>query len=680
MGIAVDKCKSYASRLERQDRQFGLARLAAATVLLSVLVAVIPRLPPVLDVLLIFISVGAFLAMSSVHKRLQARGARWRALQNSYEGEAARKRREFNSVMECQTPWSKSVQDAGLPSGHLYGHDLDILELLFPLLDTCLTPEASRRLSELLLHAEDETPSSRESRMRRIRALARQPRLLRRLDALRLSEELREAYAQGRHADLKELTEMVAMETSARRALPYWGIFCVSLVAWAALLVPAHVAFLSGGTAESFLSRLLLYAIVPLVGLAVFKPLLDAALHVRRRMQSLLLVMDELEGMGPEAELAELFGLVSDARADLRRLGTLLDLIQSRTNPVFWLFLHALLPFDSVLCMVAWLRMRRFGSQFTQLVGGLLEFDVEAAFARFSLENREFRFSSLVPLQTQADPTKHSGCKLWAAGLGHPLIPVQRRVCHSISWSEQDALVLLTGSNMSGKSTFLRSLGLNAVLHNLGAPVCAHEFRAPVLQLLCAIRVDDALDEGTSYFYAEVRRLADVLKVLESTGSVSPSGHRGHLATAAQDRLGTGQPTQPLSRLPVYLVDEIFRGTNNRERFLGSLYVIRAFVKARGLGIVTTHDLALTALPEHAASGGMGMRNMHFREAVSDGQLVFDYILRDGPCPTTNALRIMHNEGLPVPAELTNHDEEVLRASLHVDPASLGVEQRSEGS
>lgn len=672
MGIAVDKCKRYASRIERQDRQFGLVRLATAVVLLSVLVAIIPRLPPVFDVLLIFISVGAFLALSSVHRKLQARAALWRALQSSYEGEDARKRRDFSSVSERQTPWSKNAQDAGLPPGHLYGRDLDILELLFPLLDTCLTPEASRRLSQLLLHAEDETPASREQRMRRIRALARQPRLLRRLDALRLSGELREAFAQGRHADFKEVAEMVATETSGRRASPYWGISFVSLIAWAALLVPAQIAFFSGGTAESFLSRLLLYAIVPLIGLAVFKPLLEVALHVRRRMQSLLLVMDELEGMGSEAELADLFGLVSGARADLRRLGTLLDLIQSRTNPVFWLFLHALLPFDSVLCMVAWLRMRRFGSQVTRLISGLLEFDVESAFARFALENREFKFSSLASVQPETDSSKH---KLWAVELGHPLIPIQRRVCHSISWSEQDALVLLTGSNMSGKSTFLRSLGLNAVLHNLGAPVCAQEFRAPVLQLLCAVRVDDALEQGTSYFYAEVRRLADVLKVLESTGQAGSEKSGEEENPVLPEQPGNVLPSRSLTRLPVYLVDEIFRGTNNRERFLGSLYVIRAFVKTRGLGIVTTHDLALTALPEHAATGSRGMRNMHFRESVSDGQLVFDYILRDGPCPTTNALRIMHNEGLPVPAELTSRDEEVLRASLHVDLGALDLGQ-----
>jgi hypothetical protein len=663
MTIAVDKCKKHAARLDRLDRQVGLVRLFIAVALLSVLVAAVPKLSAALDVLLIFISVGSFLVVSSLHKRLQARAARWRALQASYEAEELRKRRDFSALASSQTPWSRSVQEAGLPSGHLYGHDLDILGLLFPLLDTCLTPEASERLAALLLGSHEDDPTAREQRTRRIRALARQPRLLRRLDALRLSEELSASHAQGRHADLNALKDMITAETASKRAVPYWAAFSVSVGAWAVILIPAHSAFLGGGSAESFLGRLLLYAIVPFIGLAVFKPLIDTALQVRQRMQSLLLVMDELEGLGRESELADLFGLVSDARTDLRRVSTILDLIQSRTNPVFWLFLHALLPFDSVLCMVAWLRMRRFGAQFNRLVMGLVEFDVQAVFARFALENREFRFSSLTPLGA---PSGSRGLRhpiLRAVGMGHPLIPAGRRVCNSVSWSEDDGLVLLTGSNMSGKSTFLRSLGLNAVLHNLGAPVCAQEFTSPPLQLLCAIRVDDALEQGTSYFYAEVRRLAAVLRVLQSAGHApAEQGLPGDDSIGLAN--GAGWPV----RLPVYLVDEIFRGTNNRERFLGSLYVIRAFVKAAGLGIVTTHDLALTALPEHAEPGGLGMRNMHFRESVSQGQLVFDYVLRDGPCPTTNALRIMHNEGLPVPAELTQQDEEVLRASLQFEP------------
>jgi DNA mismatch repair ATPase MutS len=172
---------------------------------------------------------------------------------------------------------------------------------------------------------------------------------------------------------------------------------------------------------------------------------------------------------------------------------------------------------------------------------------------------------------------------------------------------------------MSGKSTFLRTVGINVCLAQAGAPVCASHFQWSWCRPACCIRVDDSLEAGLSFFYAEVKRLKSILD-------------------AACDRAAP----------PVlFLIDEIFKGTNNRERLIGSRAYIKAVADGNGFGLVSTHDLELTDLESEVPS----LTNTHFQETVSAGALQFDYKLRPGPCPTTNALRIMELEGLPVPEQ-----------------------------
>jgi DNA mismatch repair ATPase MutS len=211
---------------------------------------------------------------------------------------------------------------------------------------------------------------------------------------------------------------------------------------------------------------------------------------------------------------------------------------------------------------------------------------------------------------------------LTARNLGHPLIARAQRITNDLELRGEGHILLVTGSNMSGKSTFLRTVGINLCLAQAGGPVCADEFSWTWLRLYCCIRVTDALDEGLSYFYAEVKRLKVILDAVR---------HTDH---------------HPV----LFLIDEIYRGTNNRERLAGSEAFVHTLQQSRGLGMISTHDLELTGL----ASGNGHIRNAHFQETVEDGTLHFDYRLRPGPCPTTNALRIMAQEGLPVPAGLSS--------------------------
>jgi hypothetical protein len=203
-----------------------------------------------------------------------------------------------------------------------------------------------------------------------------------------------------------------------------------------------------------------------------------------------------------------------------------------------------------------------------------------------------------------------------AKGLGHPLISDERKVANDFQMKPGGEILLLTGSNMSGKSTFLRTIGINMCLAYAGSVVNATSFRTSIFELYGCIRVTDSLADGYSYFYAEVRRLKGLL-----------------------DRLNAG-PVYPI----FFFIDEIFKGTNNYERLIGSEAYMRALVDKQCIGAITTHDLELVKLSESLPI----INNYHFREDVVKGKMVFEYRLRRGPSPTRNALRIMQMEGLPV--------------------------------
>ena len=208
----------------------------------------------------------------------------------------------------------------------------------------------------------------------------------------------------------------------------------------------------------------------------------------------------------------------------------------------------------------------------------------------------------------------HEGGLIDAINLAHPLLQAKRRVANSIRVDNAERCHLVTGSNMSGKSTFLRAIGLNLLLAQAGLKVVASKFRVSRLRLESSMRPSDSLADGFSSFYSEVSDLVEILAKADGQEVV------------------------------FYLVDEIFRGTNNRERRIGAESVIRAFSKTRAMGMVTTHDLDLAALEGQVS----GLSNHHFRDDVIDGKMTFNYEYRKGPCPSTNAIKVMRTAGLEV--------------------------------
>ncbi len=202
-----------------------------------------------------------------------------------------------------------------------------------------------------------------------------------------------------------------------------------------------------------------------------------------------------------------------------------------------------------------------------------------------------------------------------AKALGHPLL--DHPVLNDVVLEGPGTAVVITGSNMSGKTTLMRAMGLNTILALAGMPVCARALKVSVSQVLTSMRVNDSLERGVSYFYAEVQRIKAVLDAAKA--------HPGHT---------------------LFLLDELLMGTNTRERQIASRELMRMLLSTGASGALTTHDLSLTELANYP---GVKVRNVHFRDLEKDGEMTFDYVLRDGVVQTTNALEVLRRAGVDIP-------------------------------
>ena len=201
-----------------------------------------------------------------------------------------------------------------------------------------------------------------------------------------------------------------------------------------------------------------------------------------------------------------------------------------------------------------------------------------------------------------------------AVDLGHPLLS-EKRVYNDVSIKDPSNILLITGSNMSGKSTFLRTIGINLILSYTGAPVCAKAFSASIMEIYTCMRISDNLEESISSFYAELIRIKMIV-------SASKEGKQ-----------------------IFFLLDEIFKGTNSLDRHTGAKILIKQLQSCGAVGLVSTHDLELGELEKESAEK---VKNYHFREYYKNDEIHFDYKLRPGVSTTRNALYLIKMAGLDI--------------------------------
>ena len=287
----------------------------------------------------------------------------------------------------------------------------------------------------------------------------------------------------------------------------------------------------------------------------------------------------------------------------MRRIQGDYSYLELRRNPLIWFPLNLIFLWDLFFA----LRIERWQAQVGPRLRGwlqaLAELEARSSLATLAFDHPDWSWPELVD-----EPATFA-----AQDLGHPLLPASSRVGNDVTLPGPGQAWLITGSNMSGKSTLLRSIGLAQVLAQAGGPVCARALRLSPLSLRTVMRVDDSLARGVSHFYAELQRL--------------------------KETVDASRITPPLC----YLLDEILHGTNTRERELGARLVVRTLCQRGSTGVVSTHDLSLATLADETQGA---VHNVHFTEIVEGERMRFDFKLRPGPVQTTNALRLMKQVGM----------------------------------
>ncbi|HEX2908592.1 MAG TPA: hypothetical protein VHO69_17100 [Phototrophicaceae bacterium] len=493
-------------------------------------------------------------------------------------------------------------------SRHPFEIDLDLTgpHSLHQLLDTAITVEGSTRLRDWLLQTVP-AAASIDRRQHLVRELSQQP-LFR--DKLALYGQL-SAARPGRWSS-KNLHQWLNDPIPPDRL----GLIVAVLGGLAAFNIVLGALNTAGLLPPYWTISFVLYAALSISRLRDLVGLFEEGTFLQDSLKRVQAVFTFLETYpyhtGHLKHLCAPFLGADRPAVLLRRLERIVGAASLQHNQLLWLTLNALIPWDLFFAYRLRLMKRQLQTQLPVWLDIWHELEALCALANFADLHPAYQFPHL-ETQTIA----------WEArSLGHPLIPVEKRITNDFTLEGLGQMALITGSNMSGKSTFLRTVGINMVLAYAGSVVPAAQFHLSLFRLFTCIRINDSLTDGFSYFYAEVRRLKALLDALDQS--------------------------HPLPLF--FLIDEIFRGTNNRERFIGSRSYIHALMTsentaAHGLGLVSTHDLELTRLTEGR------IQNYHFADSIQNDHLSFDYRLQLGPSITTNALKIMAIEGLPVPAE-----------------------------
>ena len=478
---------------------------------------------------------------------------------------------------------------------HVYSSDLDLFgdASLFQLLSSARTRMGEETLASWLLAP----GSGDEIRKRHVAVNELRAELDLREDLAVLGEDARV----GVHPE-----ELVNWAESPNQIPARWLAWPAPILAVLAVL--GAIIWAARGMATLFLAIVIVEAIltywlkkpieVVLHGTENAFHDLDLLSGILARIEAHTFQSPELQGLG------ELVSSNVNASRAIAKLRSLLDLILSRNN-IFVRLIDVPLMYSVQLALAAERWRKAHGHAVKQWIAVVGEMEALISFAAYAYEHPEDPFPELTTEETLFE----------AENLGHPLLPNATCVRNNVAVCGDTRVLLVSGSNMSGKSTLLRAVGINTALAMAGAPVRARRLRLSPLRIGASIRINDSLQEGSSRFYAEITRLR---QILDLTGSVPPA---------------------------LFLLDELLQGTNSKDRRIGGEGIVRAFVERGSIGLVSTHDLALADIGSNLDGY---LRNVHFQDELTNGRITFDYKLREGVVTKSNGLELMRSIGLRI--------------------------------
>jgi len=573
------------AELEASDATIGTARLFTA---IAVIAGYVVLSRAELSLFFLGVPALAFVILVRIHGRVRSRAALMRSSIRHYQQCLARMNGNWAGTGNFGTAFSDPE--------HPYAADLDLFGegSLFELLCTAQTHAGERTLAAWLLNpAEPAEILARQDAIKELRG---------RID---LREDLG-VYG----SDVRECVpaEKLSAWGAGERIMPgkSWRSIA-ALVSAASITALGCWIFTDIGRTP--------FLIVAFFVLIVWRVLRDPVREVNsavaRRHADLLVLARVLERLEREPFSSKKLGdlqsaLRQDSRtasAQIHELVKRVRLLDAESNQFFAIAAFFVLwSTHFAFLFESW--RERSGGAIEKWLSAVGEIEALCAFAAYSYENPADPF-----------PEIHSEMILEGEGLGHPLLKATQCVRNDVKLGGPLRVLIVSGSNMSGKSTLLRTVGTNAVLALAGAPVRARRLKLCPVAIGATLRIQDSLQAGKSRFYAEIARLR---QLVDMTGGKLPL---------------------------LFLLDEILHGTNSHDRRIGAEQIIDGLINKGAMGFVTTHDLALAeatvALGERAA-------NVHFADEMKAGQLVFDYAMRPGIVKKSNALELMRAIGLPV--------------------------------
>ena len=485
-----------------------------------------------------------------------------------------------------------------IPKDHLYANDLDIFgrASLFQYVNRTGSQMGSALLAHWLLN-----PANTETLLQRqtaVKELSTKTEWRQQLQASGRQKKIQTATKQRLKQWLSEADQFSSHK--------YWIVLRFLLPAILLTIIALNIAEIIPYQIRNL--ALLFFAII-----AYFIGKKAAPVH-----QHLSKIVSELEVLSDSIELIENLHcestLLKEMQAqflqknrtsslELKKLKGIVSRLDLRYNPVVFIPLAILFQWDlqQVLALEKWKRINHENA--LQWFDMLAQFEALNSLATLSFNHPQWCFPTFKKEHFFIEGTQ----------IGHPLISAAKRVNNDILINSRGEIMLITGSNMAGKSTYLRSIGINVVLAMAGSLVCAAKFSLSPVQIISSMRIADNLEESTSTFYAELKKLKTVI-----------------------DKVNEGAPI-------FILLDEILRGTNSLDRHTGSVALLKQLIKKQAAGIIATHDVELASLKE---TYPQNILNYHFDAQVSNDELYFDYKLKTGVCESLNASILMKKIGI----------------------------------
>lgn len=571
----------------RRERLLGFAKLALAAITL-ISAGVLLGHPAVIEFLLA--PAGVFVLLAVLHERL-IRSLRLRARSiQFYERGLAR--------LDDRWAGTGETGERFLDPVHPYARDLDLFgkASLFELLCTARTRAGEETLAAWLLTAAPiEEVLLRQDAIRDLKdrvTFRENLFLLGNTVRLGVQPEALAAWGEQKPVFAERSTRIVTMVLAF-----LWILSLVSWGVWGLGVVAAAMTLLNLAWAHRLHGRLDRAA--------------DAVEKAAEDLELLAGVLSQVEQ--EKFSAPKLIAIQASLKregtvtvAAIRRLARIVEYLQHRRNMIFQLVnLFTFCGAQLVFAAERW--QRAYGPEIRGLLQAVGEVEALAALSAYAYEHPRDVFPEFVGPE---------GPPLFEAErLAHPLLLADKAVRNDFKLGDGRQLIILSGPNMAGKSTFIRSVGVNAVLAQCGAPVRAVRLRLSPLAVAASICVLDSLSGGVSRFYAEIHRIKLISDLAQGP-------------------------------IPVlFLLDELLSGTNSHDRLAGTELIVRKLVEQNAIGMVSTHDLALTVIPE---TMGEQAANFHFDDRFEDGQLIFDYKLKPGIVKTSNALELMRSIGLGV--------------------------------